>query len=92
MDINGIIEGLERQGFWRVTVAQPATSAQDSESGADAESKDSLRAQLDMAEKALAVYEQKAAGHTTLTIPAPLVVNLEEMREKVARLGEELSE
>ncbi len=40
--------------------------------------RDSLRAQLDMAQKVLAVYEQQAAGYTTLTIPALLVVNLQE--------------
>lgn len=53
--------------------------------------RDSLRDQLDMAEKTLAVYEQQAAGYTTLTIPAPLAVNLEEQREKVTRLREQLS-
>ncbi len=52
--------------------------------------RDSLRAQLDMAEKVLAVYEQQAAGYTTLTIPAHLAVNLEEQREKVARLRAQL--
>lgn len=52
---------------------------------------DSLRAQLDMAEKILAVYEEQAAGYTRLTIPAHLAVNLEEQREKVARLREQLA-
>lgn len=54
-------------------------------------SRDSLRAQLEMAEKTLAVYETQAAGYTTLTIPAPLAVNLEEQREKVARLRAQLA-
>jgi hypothetical protein len=49
-----------------------------------------LRAQLDMAEKVLAVYERQAAGYTTLTIPADLQVNLDEQREKVARLRAQL--
>jgi len=51
----------------------------------------SVRAQLDMAEKVLAVYEEQAAGYTRLTIPAHLAVNLEEQREKVARLREQLA-
>lgn len=56
--------------------------------GAD---RDSLRAQLAMAEKVLAVYEEQAAGYTTLTIPAQLAVNLEEQREKVDRLRAQLA-
>jgi len=54
-------------------------------------SRDSLRAQLEMAEKTLFVYERQAAGYTTLTIPAPLAVNLEEQREKVTRLRAQLA-
>lgn len=53
--------------------------------------RDSLHAQLEMAEKVLAVYEEQAAGYTTLTIPAHLAVNLEEQREKVARLRAQLA-
>jgi len=53
--------------------------------------RDSLRAQLEMAQKVLAVYEQQAAGYTTLTIPAHLAVNLQEQREKVDRLWAQLA-
>jgi DNA repair exonuclease SbcCD ATPase subunit len=50
-----------------------------------------LRAQLEIAERVLAVYETQAAGYTTLTIPAHLAVNLEEQRKKVDRLRAELA-
>ena len=53
--------------------------------------RDSLRAQLNTAGRVLAVLEQQDAGYTTLTTPAHLVVELQEQREKVARLRERLA-
>ena len=83
--------------FWRERIidawlTRTETPTQDAENDADVESKDSLYDQLNMAKKALAIYELKAAAYTTLTIPVPLAVDLKEMREKVTRLREQLRE
>ena len=69
---------------------QPPSPAQSLAAPSNAE-RDSLRAQLDMAGQVLAILERQAAGYTTLTIPAHLVVELQEQREKVARLRERLA-
>ena len=53
--------------------------------------RDSLRGQLNRAGKILAALELRAAGYTTLTIPAHLSVELQEQQEKVARLRERLA-
>lgn len=57
----------------------------------DSQELESLRRALEMAHCTRAVYEQQAAGYTTLTVPAQLVINLEEQREKVAALEERLA-
>jgi hypothetical protein len=48
------------------------------------------RRQLEMAERTLKVLEERAAGYTVLTIPASLQTELEEKREEVAALKEEV--
>jgi len=76
----------------RIASLQPAYSEPESESPTATRARqDSLRAQLERAEKVLRVCEEQAAGYTRLTIPAHLAVNLEEQREKVARLREQLA-
>src|SRR5664280_1091685 len=44
--------------------------------------------QLDNAQRLLAVLEEQASGFTVLTIPAPLKVDLDNQRAKVAYLAE----
>lgn len=50
----------------------------------------SLERQLSIARQVLDVYEQQAAGYTTLTIPAQLQFNLDEQRTKVMKLEAEI--
>ena len=45
-----------------------------------------LQRALEMARRALAILEEQAAGYTALTMPAHLVIELEEQRKKVAEL------
>ena len=50
-----------------------------------------LEQRLTTAQKVLNVLEEQAAGFTSLTIPAHLKVELEEKRQEVANLREQLA-
>jgi len=51
-----------------------------------------LESRLDLAKKVLTVLETQAAGHTILTIPAHLQVDLDEKRQEVASLEARLAQ
>jgi hypothetical protein len=51
-----------------------------------------LQRQLNVAQRVLDALEERAAGYTTLTMPAELKVQLEEQRQKVADLETKLAE
>jgi hypothetical protein len=51
----------------------------------------SLRRQLAMAEKVLAVMERRVAGYSELSMSLDLAVNLEDQREKVAELRRQIA-
>lgn len=53
---------------------------------------ETLQQTLTMAQAVLAVLEQQAAGYTKLTVPAHLVIQLEEKRKEVASLEARLSQ
>ena len=50
------------------------------------ENLDIIASALSRARQALAVLETQAAGYTALTIPAHLVIELDEKRKEIARL------
>jgi len=52
----------------------------------------SLKQQLDIARRVLAVLEEQAAGHTSLTLPASLKIQLEDKRKEVASLEARLAQ
>ena len=52
---------------------------------------ESIQRQLEKARRLLDTLEEQAAGYTSLTIPAHLKLQLEEQREKVARLEARLA-
>ncbi len=51
-----------------------------------------LEQQLQIAQAVLDVLERQAAGHTSLTIPAPLQVQLDDKRNEVASLQRRLAQ
>ncbi len=52
---------------------------------------ESLRQQLTMAKKALSVFEEQAAGHTSLTIPHDLAMNLDLKRADVREIENKIN-
>lgn len=72
--------------------ASSAASAGNGQKDPNFEAIQNLERQLEMARQALDIYEVQAAGYTKLTIPAHLVINLEQQREKVADLEDKLQE
>jgi hypothetical protein len=62
-----------------------------STAGSQAEKLASLKRQLVMAERVLAVMERRVAGYSELSMPLDLAVNLEDQREKVAELRRQIA-